>query len=151
MHLVSVYTCIATIAGYNVNSLVPDYFSPRGERKCGTVRVTEISVPKIMELVAALGSSLCYIPKYHIYMCTCELWNSGEVQNGVNETKINGLLTCKLWVCLVHSEFRYCKVDGGGESLGTYPQLDQAPLTHWMAERISEKVRRHLSQAMVDE
>ena len=27
------------------------------------------------------------------WRCTCELWNSGEVQNGVNETKINGVMS----------------------------------------------------------
>ena len=32
-----------------------------GKRKCGTVRAREKSAAKIIELVAALGSSLCYV------------------------------------------------------------------------------------------
>ena len=37
----------------------------------------------------------------------------------------------------------------GGEDMGTYPQLDRAPLTIESPSREVRKVRRHLSQAMV--
>ena len=39
----------------------------------------------------------------------------------------------------------------GGDDLIAWPQLDRAPLMHWMAERRREKVRRQRSQDMVEE
>ena len=56
-----------------------------GERKCGTLKPRSWSLP-----LEVLYPKISYIYR----RCTCELWNSGEVQNGVNETKINGLLMC---------------------------------------------------------
>ena len=37
-----------------------------------------------------------------------------------------------------------------GGALMAWPQLERAPLIHWMAERSNENVSRQRSQAMVD-
>ena len=38
-----------------------------------------------------------------------------------------------------------------GGALMAWPQLERAPLIHWMAERSNENVSRQCSQAMVEE
>ena len=38
-----------------------------------------------------------------------------------------------------------------GGALMAWPQLERAPLIHWMAERSNENVSRQRSQAMVEE
>ena len=53
-------------------------------------------------------------------------------------------------VVYTHCSLEMARSMGGGDLIA-WPQLDRAPLMHWMAERRREKVRRQRSQDMVEE